>query len=231
MKESLEKAQFGAIVRAGRRMVEGAKAAKSAYKVASETEKLNQIKTAKRAAAVAKAKATREANKVARIKAAEEVTAKSKRGRKPKDTTTPPASTQGVKDLKEVKVSASKAAKGKKAKTTTPVEKAKELKFYNTKTKKYEVPAKEVKTASKSKPSQRTKADKYVTRGTIGTGVGIAVYNMGKANSKSKAQTPAKKETPADTTPFKPKGVVKNVLKSAGRYKFANGGVTKSKKK
>lgn len=71
-----------------RRMKAGAKAAKTAYKTASELEKANQIKAAKRAAAAEKAKATREANKAARAKAAAEAeAAKTKRGRKPKVTT------------------------------------------------------------------------------------------------------------------------------------------------
>lgn len=68
-----------------RRMRAGAKAAKTAYKTASELEKVNQIKAVKRAAAAEKAKATREANKAKKAK--EAAAAKTKRGRKPKATT------------------------------------------------------------------------------------------------------------------------------------------------
>lgn len=209
MKNDLEKAQFGAIVRAGKRMVEGVKAAKSAYKVASEAEKLNQIKTAKRAAAAKKAKATREANKVAKAKAAEEVAAKPKRGR--------PTKVQPVT-----------------SKSEAPKQKSKELKFYNTKTKKYEVPAKKKVAPGKPKTIKEDVKNtltpaKIIGTAVVGTGLGVGLRKY--EDSKSKQNTvPSKpvKTTPATNAPFKPKGVVKKVLKSAGRYTFAKGGVAKN---
>lgn len=95
-----------------RRIRSGFKAARGAYKTTVTAEKAAQLRKAKRAEAAVKAKATREANKAAKIKAAEEAAAaKAKRGRPKKSTA--PAPTPGVKDLKEVKVSAPKT-KGKK---------------------------------------------------------------------------------------------------------------------
>jgi hypothetical protein len=94
-----------------RRLGSGLKNTRGAFKAGVAAEKAAQVRTAKRVAAAEKAKATREANKAAKVKAAEVAAAKPKRGRPKKSVA--PAPTPGVKDLKEVKVSAPKT-KGKK---------------------------------------------------------------------------------------------------------------------
>jgi len=166
----------------------GAKAARGAYKVGVEAEKLNQVKAAKRAAAAQKAKATREAKKAARIKAAEEA-AKPKRGRPRKAAPVTP----------EPKPTAKKGTKSKVENTNSK--------------------------ANTDKKSKSLGLKPFLL-GALAT---TAISQIGtKKASKASAVKPVK-ATPADTIPFKPKGIVGKVYKSAGRYKFAKGGVKKRK--
>lgn len=170
-----------------RRARQGVKAAKTAYSTTVAAEKLNEIKAAKRAAAVEKAKATREANKAARIKAAEEAAAKPKRGRKPKATTTP----------------------------ETPITKKRGRKP-------------KVITGENQGFSSSDKKGLGWYYGTIGAGTAATILASKAKKAKSKSATPTETTTPSDTT-SQPKGVVGNVLKSAGKYKFAKGGSMASK--
>jgi hypothetical protein len=168
-----------------RRARQGVKAAKTAYSTTVAAEKLNEIKAAKRAAAVEKAKATREANKAARIKAAEEAAAaKPKRGRKPKATTAPETPTT-------------------KKRGTKPK------------------PAEE-----KQKSSGGLKAF-LIGAGATGIISQIGTKKGGQAEAKKVKDLKKSDATPTETS--QPKGVVGNVLKSAGKYKFAKGGSMASK--
>lgn len=187
--KEIKKAQFGAIVRAGKRIGAGFNAATDAYKAASAAEKLNQVKAAKRAAAVEKAKATRAANKAAKLKAAEEAAAATpKKGRKPKvaPTTEPvaPKKTRATKQTKE----------------------------------------------QQKRAEQDAKTQKTVGRIVTGTAIAGVLGGVSALASGKKKYVAPKTSTPqADTTTFKPKGIVKDVLKSAGKYKFAKGGSMASK--
>lgn len=210
-----------------RKLRSGLKSARQGFKAGVQTEKALQLekkaaelRKVKRAEAAAKAKLTREANKAARIKAAEEA-AKPRRGRKPK-ATTPPAPTPGVKDLKEVKVSAPKPAKGRKAKSTTPAD---------TKTTKSTTKPSTKKPTKKelaAKQTAQARDEKVAKRILVGAGVigGGSMLGYGLFGNKKKSY-----KAVDDPTFQKQLKQYDDSLKKARGYKYGGTTATKAKKR
>lgn len=210
-----------------RRIASGVKKAGQGFKAGVQAEKALQLekkaadlKKVKRAEAAAKAKATREANKAARIKAAEEA-AKPRRGR-PKKSTTPPPPTPGVKDLKEVKVSAAKPTKRGKAKSTTTA---------GTKTTKSTTKPSTKKSTKKelaAKQAAQSRDEKIAKRILVGAGVigGGSMLGYGLFSGKKK-----KYKAVDDPNFQKQLKQYDDSLKKARGYKYGGTTATKARKR
>jgi hypothetical protein len=209
-----------------RKAGQGFKAGVQAEKALQLEKKAADLKKVKRAEAAAKAKATREANKAARIKAAEEA-AKPRRGRKPK-ATTPPAPTPGVKDLKEVKVSAPKPTKGRKAKSTTPADTKTTKSAKSTKSTTKSSNKKSTKEEPSANRIAQAKNEKVMKRVLTGMGLtigGAGIIGLALGNKKKKYKA-------VDDPNFqKQLKQYDDSLKKARGYKYGGTTATKAKKR